>query len=118
MKILVIHYSRTGTTKRVAEDIARNLQADIEQISTADNRMGFFGYLQCGFEATFRRLAKIDTTKNDPALFDLVVVGTPIWSFNVSSPARTFLRQNKGKIKRVAFFVPWAVRATSEPLTK
>ena len=31
-KILVIYYSRTGNTKKVAEDLARKLHADIEEV--------------------------------------------------------------------------------------
>ena len=32
MKVLVIYYSRTGNTKFVAEKIAQELEADIEEI--------------------------------------------------------------------------------------
>ncbi len=40
----------------------------------------------------------------DPKDYDLVVVGTPIWNASVSSPVRTYLAANHGRIPRVAFF--------------
>jgi flavorubredoxin len=34
----------------------------------------------------------------------LIITGTPVWAWNISSPIRTYLEQNKTKIKNVAAF--------------
>jgi flavodoxin len=104
MKTLVVFYSRTGTTKKVAEKIAQNLNCDIEQITTSDNRMGITGYIKCGKEGMKGIPAKINPITKNPANYDLVIIGTPNWAGNMSSPIRTYLTENKDKFKKVAFF--------------
>ena len=104
MKTLIVYYSRTKTTKKVAEALKEGLDADIEEIIDTKDRSGPIGYLSAGKDATLRRLTKIEDTKNDPADYGLVIIGTPTWSWNVSTPVRTYLKQMKDKFNRVAFF--------------
>ena len=40
MKILVAYYSRTGTTRKVAETIAGILKCDIEEVLDKKSRFG------------------------------------------------------------------------------
>ncbi len=47
-KILVAYYSKTGNTKRAAEDIAKSLGADLEEIKDKRNRKGFGRGLRAG----------------------------------------------------------------------
>jgi len=104
VKSLVVFYSRTGTTKKVAEAISSILECDVEEVFDTKNRAGFLGYTSAGREATSKRLTTIRETKVDPFLYDLVIIGTPIWASTISSPIRTYLSQNKGRFKQVAFF--------------
>ena|SRR3989344_2165644 len=104
MKSLVVFYSRTGTTKKAAEQVAKSLKCDIEEIIDLHNRKGAIGYLKSGMHATLKRPSKIKKPIKDPSSYDLVIIGTPIWSFDVSSPVRAYIMQNKGKIKKAAFF--------------
>lgn len=105
MKTLVVYYSRTGTTKKVGERIAEKLGADIEEIKDTINRMGVKGYLISGRDAMKKRLTKLEAVKFNPAEYDLVVVGTPIWSWNLSVPIRTYISEQKDNFKdKVAFF--------------
>jgi flavodoxin len=103
-KILIAYYSRTGTTKKLAETLAKELNCDLEEIKTARDRKGPLGYLISGREATLKKSAKILPAAKNPAEYDLLIIGTPIWTFNVSSPARAYLSQNKDRFKKVAFF--------------
>jgi hypothetical protein len=41
----------------------------------------------------------------NPADYDLVVVGTPVWSSSVSAPVRTYLSQMGSSVSNVAFFL-------------
>lgn len=116
MKTLVVFYSRTGTTKKVGEAITEKFgaEADIEEIKDTVDRKGIKGYLISGRDAMKRRLTKLEPAKFDPAEYDLVIIGTPIWGWNMSVPVRTYLTENKDKFqpkagqpmadKRVAFF--------------
>lgn len=103
-KILVVFYSRTNTTKKIARELAGQLNADTEEIRSVKDYKGPIGYLMAGREATLKKPATIEPPTKNPADYDLVVIGTPIWSFNVASPVRTYLEQQKNKIKKTAFF--------------
>jgi menaquinone-dependent protoporphyrinogen IX oxidase len=102
--MLVVFYSRTGFTRAVAQDLARVLKADLEELIDLTNRQGILGYLRSGFDAAFRRLTQLRPLSTKPEAHDLVVVGTPIWNASISSPVRTFLINHKAALKRVAFF--------------
>ncbi len=104
MKALVVYYSRTGTTKKIAEIIKTKLQCDIEEIITETKMAGLFGYMKCGFEAFFKKIPRIKPAKADPSDYDIIIIGTPVWAGNMSSPVRTYLTQNKERFKNVAFF--------------
>ena len=101
MKTLVAYYSRTGNTKRVAEALTENLNADIEAIMSDTKEKGT-GRL--AMQAFLRVRAKITQTTNDAASYDMVVIGSPVWVGKMSSPIRTYLAQNKDKFTSVAFF--------------
>lgn len=103
-KVLVVYYSRTGNTKKVAEDIAAALNADIERIIDTKDRSGAGGYLGAGKDASSGALAEIEPVQKDPAKYDLVVMGTPIWSWTMTPAIRTYITNNKAAFKEVAFF--------------
>jgi len=105
MKILVVYYSRTGLTKKVALQLAIELGAEAEEIIDKKNRAGVLNYMICGREAMKKILAEIESPKNDPTGYDLVLIGTPVWAGTMASPVRSYLSVQKDKLKRVAFFV-------------
>lgn len=104
MKTLVIFYSRTGTTKKVSEIIAQKLNADMEEIQDTVDRSGVKGYLISGRDAMKRKLTQLEPIKKNLNEYDLVIIGTPIWSWNMSVPIRTFLSEQKENLKKIAFF--------------
>jgi flavodoxin len=104
MKSLVVYYSRTGNTKFVAEKVALELEADIEEVVDLKNRSGWFGFLKAGFDATLGRETKIGEISKSPRDFDLVVVGTPVWNSRPSSAIRTYLKRNDFSEEKVAIF--------------
>jgi flavodoxin len=103
-RILVVYFSRGGNTRRVAEHLATDLGADLEEIVDKTSRSGVFGYQRSGFQAFFRRLAPIAPPAHDPDAYDLIVVGTPIWDMSLSSPVRSYLRRHRSVLPTVAFF--------------
>jgi flavodoxin len=103
-KILVIFYSRSGTTRRIATALSAMLGSSIEEIVEGRSRDGFFGYFRSVIEARRKQLPNILPAKNDPSSFDLVAIGTPVWAWSVSSPVRAYLTANKDRLPAVAFF--------------
>jgi len=104
MNALVVYYSRTGTTRKVAEKLASLLKCVSEEIRDTKNRKGTLGWLRAGKDATSKKLTKLETVNNDPASYDIVIIGTPKWNRRLSTPIRTYLTQYKDHFKKVAFF--------------
>ena len=104
MKTLVVYFSHTGHTQTIAEAIAANYGSDIEQIKERNDRIGFSKYLAAGRDAMLKRPGSIQPAHKDPAQYDLVILGTPIWAWNLSPPMRAYIAGHKSKLNQVAFF--------------
>lgn len=104
MNALVVYHSRTGTTRKVADKLASLLKCDSEEIHDPKNRKGVLGFLSAGADATSKKLIKLETVKNDPASYDIIIIGTPMWNRTLSTPIRAYLTQYKDRFKKVAFF--------------
>ena len=102
--ILVVYYSRTGNTRRLAQAIASALHCDIEEIGEARERSGFVEFIKSFFEAIRGHHAPIEAVRHDPAAYNLLVVGTPVWAGSVSTPIRSYLAIHKNSFPDVAFF--------------
>jgi len=103
-RILVVYYTRTGTTQQLARWIAAAVDADLERIVDLRKRTGMLGYLRSGWEAGMRRVVPIEPPVRDPTQYDLVVIGTPIWAESVASPVRSYLETHRNELRTVAFF--------------
>jgi flavodoxin len=101
--ILVVYHSRTGITNMVARELASACNADLEPIKCEGN-VEHKNYLTAVFEAGLHLQADIQTASHPPEDYDLVMIGTPIWCWNVSSPVRTYLEQHRHQFKQLAFF--------------
>ncbi|MDD1721251.1 MAG: flavodoxin domain-containing protein [Euryarchaeota archaeon] len=104
MKSLVVFYSRTGTTKKIGEELAQLLACDSEELVDTIKRSGPVGYASAVRDAMQKKLTTLADIKQDPALYDLVILGTPIWGGTLSSAMRTYISANKSTFKKVAFF--------------
>jgi len=109
MKTLVTFYSRDGHTKRAAEIIAKALNADIDEIKDKKSRKGIIGFLRAGYDATRGKTTEIIFSKN-PADYDIVILGGPVWNGRVTPAVKTYLLKNMDSIKKSAFFVTCAGR--------
>lgn len=104
MKSLIVFYSRSGNTRKIANEIAEKINGEIEEIIDYKSRKGIFGFMKCGYEAITKKLTKIKPLNKKIEDFDLIVIGSPTWAGNLSSPVRTFLTEYAKNIKKVAFF--------------
>lgn len=105
MKTLVAYYSKTGNTERLAKEIASKLGADIEKIADKKSRKGILGFISGGRDAMKKQTTEIEATAKNPADYDLIVIGTPVWASDMTPAIRTYIDKNKGSLREWAFFV-------------
>jgi hypothetical protein len=80
------------------------LDADVDQLDDGRDRCGLLGYLRCAREALTKRTVPLLPPAYDPSSYDVVVLGTPVWAANVSSPLRSYVAARRAQLKQVAFF--------------
>lgn len=102
--VLVVYYSLTGNTARVAEDIAARLNAEVETISDQRKRSGLWGHLRAVTDTIREAPAQIANFRKDPTQYVLIVVGTPVWAAKMTPAIRAYLRITRGALGEVAFF--------------
>lgn len=117
-KTLVVYYSASGSTKKVAEKIAKNLNADLFEIEPVDE------YTSDDLDWTndnsrvsrehddeSLRNIKLTTTKvNNWEDYDTVLIGYPIWWGIAAWPVNTFVKNNDFNGKTV---IPFYTSASS-----
>jgi hypothetical protein len=102
---LVVFYSRTGNTRKLANILAERLNADIEEVEDTTGRSGPIGWLKAGRDAGRKSLTKLKPLSKNPADYDIVVVCSPIWNDTISTPIRTYLIERRNQIKQAALLV-------------
>lgn len=104
MKTLVVFYSKTGNTKIIAEELAKNFSADLEELTETQPKEGFLGMIIAGKDAILQQGSAINDLKHQVANYDLVIIGTPVWAWTMANPVRSFIEKYKQNLKHVAFF--------------
>jgi len=105
MKSLVAYYSRSNITKKLAENIADKIGGDIEQVIPKVNYQGKIGYARGGKDALTEKIVELDALKYNPADYDIVYIGAPVWASRAANPIISYLKQNEGKFNDVKFFL-------------
>lgn len=110
--ILVVFYSRTGNTKKVAQAIKEKIGAQIQEITVFRNKKSILWCLR----SSLKKKAILNPINLDLNSYSMLIIGGPTWGSKVSSPVYTFLNSFKGKLSNdVAFFCTKA-GSNSEPL--
>ncbi len=104
MKILIVYYSRSGHCRKVAEVLHEKLGCDLEEIKTKKNYQGAVGWILAGKEGSQKVSAEIMATEKNPKEYEMVIFGTPIWGWNISSPLRSYLEKNKNEFNKISAF--------------
>lgn len=97
---LVLYYSRSGTTRTVATELARYLSCEMEEVVSRKNRF-FLGTLTCIHDQLFDRDDQIEPVKKDLSIYHQLIIASPVWVHRISSPMRTFLKYSGVKGKTV-----------------
>lgn len=104
--VLIVFYSRTGTMRKVAQDMAAMTGWDLEEIHDQRDRRGVLGYLRAVLDTFLHRASPIRPIGRSLDEYDLVVVGGPNWA-RVAAPVRTFLDEYKEDMRALAYVVTY-----------
>lgn len=105
MKNLVVYYSRSNVTKTLGDEIAKKLNADIEEIKPKVNYNGKIGYARGGKDAIKEKIIDLEELKFNPQDYDMVYIGVPVWASKAANPMISYIKQNEGKFDNVKFFI-------------
>ncbi len=97
--ILVVCYSHTGTSRRVAQLLCSHHGWPLGEISEVKPSRGSW---RCVLDSLLRRRPGIRYQGPDPADFRTVVLVSPIWMYRLAGPMRSFVAGHKNALKRVA----------------
>ena len=95
-KTLVLYYSESGTTKTVAEEFQKQLNADIESIECVKPYTGNFQEtIQRGQkEAQSGEWPELKPLKKKISDYDVIFLGYPIWFGTYANPIGTLVKNN------------------------
>lgn len=104
---LCVYYSRTGATEKLMREIAQELKCEIVKLDDGVNRVGVRGWLRSGMQAMARRVPPVKPVKTAFPLdvYDLVIIGTPVWAGRCSAPVRSFLIQHGEELRKTAYVI-------------
>lgn len=102
---IVVFFSRSGRTRAVAEGIARELGAFLEEIrlKKVKNRIPTFAEIR-----SMQRKGELPGVHADfPAIgkFEEIILGGPVWGFDIAPPILSFVENINWSGKKVHLFV-------------
>ncbi len=100
--VLVVVYSHTGTSRRLAELLCSQQGWRMTEIHDEEPRRGAVGSLRCLVDSFFRRRPAIRYEGPPPERFDVVVLVSPIWGQRLAGPMRSFLDQKRDRLPNIA----------------
>ncbi|AJG19321.1 flavodoxin family protein [Cupriavidus basilensis] len=93
-KILIVYYSRTGTARQAAEELAAQSGWPLAEVGDQASRSGLLGDARCVLDILLQR--HVGYRYAGPALDDCqrLVIVAPIWVGHLAAPMRSFLRDH------------------------
>jgi flavodoxin len=107
MKAAIIYYSYDGNSAFIAEQLKSRLNADIVAIQTKDEkkRSGFAKFAWGGSQVFMHKKPALKAYTFDPAQYDLIVIGAPVWAASPAPPIISFLSQTRISRKKIALYI-------------
>lgn len=106
MKTMVIYYSQTGQSKRIAEMAAEKLHADLAEIKTVrtyDEDM-WKADAEAKAERNAGKLPELEGALPEITDYDTVILGGPVWGQTISNPMLAYMRKTDFSGKTVSSF--------------
>lgn len=105
-KKLVVFYSLTGNTKFIAETIAKTIKADLLEVKPKKDikKTGGMKYLWGGRQVIMKSKPDLMPFDKNPEDYDIIFIGTPVWSWSFTPAIRSFFSKTGLKKKKIALF--------------
>ncbi len=105
-KKLVLYYSETGVTRTVAEELQKQLGADIESVEPVVAYSGNFQETiqRSGRERESGELPALKPLKSKIADYDIIFLGYPIWFGTYAMPIATLVKEQDFADKTIVPF--------------
>ena len=121
MKTAIVYYSMSGNTQQTAETIAKELGAELIRIDPVKEypSKGFRKFIWGGKSAVMGDKPKLLPYTFDEG-YDRIIFGTPVWASSFTPPIRSFISENRDKLKdkRFAAFVCFSGGGAEKALSK
>ena len=111
MKVLVCYFSASGITKRVAENLAYSIDADLFEIEPVEK---YTKEDLDWMDKNSRTTIEMKDKSSRPAIskkvsnlndYDTVILGFPVWWYTVPTIINTFIEENDLSGKKIYIFV-------------
>ncbi len=86
MRTLVVYYSKTGTTAKVAQEIIKKANCDSDELQ-------------------FDESSKTIGNKRNPSEYERVILLAPVWAFSLAEPMKLYVAKYGADIKRYDLIV-------------
>lgn len=108
MKRLIVYFSLEGNTEYITDELTKVLSADKLKLvpKKAYHTGGFSKFFWGGKSAVMAEKPELEPYDVDPAEYDQIIFGFPVWAGTFTPPLRTFILANKEKLngKAIAAF--------------
>ena len=114
MRRLVLYYSNTGNTQKVAKALADALGAELAEVR-CPAYLQWFGPIAMAWQIFSRRLPTVESLVLPHSHYDLVVVGGPVWAAHAAPPIMSVLKRRSFDASALALFVTCNGSASNSP---
>ena len=93
----VYYFTRTGRSKKIAEELAERYETKAQEIADDVNWQGAMGYLKAGYES-FKKETR-PARYNKPVADEELILVFPVWAGTFPPAVRSFLeREGREKV--------------------
>lgn len=105
-RTLIVVYSYSGNTRRVAQILQSVTDGDLLEINTRRDYAGGMAVMatQTRIERAIGLLPSLDVELPDIERYDRILIGGPVWSYTVATPLSRFLSDMDFTGKQIAPF--------------
>lgn len=87
----IYYFSRTGTSEKLAKELAKSKSANIYEIKDNMNWKGVIGFIKAGYYSSSKK--SIPATYKKPETDEEIFLITPLWAGTFPPAVRTFIEE-------------------------
>ena len=104
MKGLIVFYSKSGKTEKVARIMSDTLTIGYRKLKDTVDRRGLFGFLRSSIESIHGICSELEPIDMGLEGYDIIFIGTPVWFMNPAPALNTFIRDSDLQNKKIVLF--------------